>query len=83
MHIGLAVGIPTVAIFGPTFADRFGPKDLKKNRVIHSHLACNPCWHPDTPIGCEERNCLKRVEVDEVLMVIDELHRESMNTEDR
>ena len=75
MHIGLAVGTPTVAIFGPTFADRFGPKDLKGNRVIRSHLPCNPCWHPDKPIRCRERNCLKSIEVDKVLAAIDELYQ--------
>jgi len=34
MHVSVAVGTPTVAIFGPTFPDRFGPKDLNKNRVV-------------------------------------------------
>jgi len=75
MHIGLAVGTPTVAIFGPTFADRFGPKDLNGNRIIRSHLPCNPCWHPDKPIGCGERECLRSIEVDEVLVAIDELYQ--------
>jgi ADP-heptose:LPS heptosyltransferase len=83
MHIGLAVGIPTVAIFGPTFADRFGPKDLRKNRIIHSHLACNPCWHPDTPIGCHERRCLKSIEVEEVLTAIGQIDQASLRTENR
>lgn len=83
MHIGLAVGIPTVAIFGPTFADRFGPKDLKKNRVIHSHLACNPCWHPDTPIGCHERHCLKSIDVEAVLTAIEQIDQASLRTESR
>jgi ADP-heptose:LPS heptosyltransferase len=75
MHVGIAVGTPTVAIFGPTFPDRFGPRDLKENRVVRSQLSCSPCWHPDKSIDCKEINCLKRVEVDEVLMAIDELHR--------
>jgi lipopolysaccharide heptosyltransferase II len=75
MHVGLAVGTPTVAIFGPTFIDRFGPKDLKKNRVVSSQLPCSPCWHPDKPIGCGERECLRSIEVDEVLVAIDELYQ--------
>jgi len=76
MHIGLAVGTPTVAIFGPTFADRFGPKDLTKNKVVRLQVPCSPCWHPDKTIGCTERNCLNGIEVDDVLEAIDELHRE-------
>jgi lipopolysaccharide heptosyltransferase II len=75
MHVGVAVGTPTVAIFGPTFADRFGPKDLEKNRVVRSQLSCSPCWHPDKDIGCKERSCLKSIEVDKVLVAIDELYQ--------
>jgi ADP-heptose:LPS heptosyltransferase len=73
MHVGLAVGTPTVAIFGPTYPERFGPKDLEKNRVVRSGLSCSPCWHPDKPIGCNERICLKSIEVDCVLAAIEEL----------
>jgi ADP-heptose:LPS heptosyltransferase len=73
MHVGIAVGTPTVAIFGPTFPDRFGPRDLKKNRVVRSQLSCSPCWHPDKSIDCKERTCLKRIEVDKVLATIDNL----------
>jgi len=76
MHVGIAVGTPTVAIFGPTFAARFGPKDLTKNKVVRLQVPCSPCWHPDKTIGCTERNCLNGIEVDDVLEAIDELHRE-------
>ena len=77
MHVGFAVGTPTVAIFGPTFPNRFGPKDLEKNRVVRSQLSCSPCWHPDKTIGCRERSCLKSIDVDKVLVAIDELIEES------
>jgi len=73
MHMGFAVGTPTVAIFGPTFPNRFGPKDLEKNRVVRSGLSCSPCWHPDKPIGCKERKCFKSIEVGSVLAAIKEL----------
>ena len=73
MHVGFAVGTPTVAIFGPTFPNRFGPKDLEKNRVVRSGLSCSPCWHPDKVIGCKERNCLNSIEVGSVLAAINEL----------
>jgi len=79
MHVGIAVGTPTVAIFGPTYPQRFGPKDLRKNRVVRSHLPCSPCWHPDKFIGCKERNCLESIEVGGVLTAVDELSKQSMN----
>jgi ADP-heptose:LPS heptosyltransferase len=73
MHVGFAVGTPTVAIFGPTFPNRFGPKDLEKNRVVRPGLSCSPCWHPDKPIGCKERKCFNNIEVGSVLAAIKEL----------
>ncbi len=73
MHAGIAVGTPTVAIFGPTSADRFGPKDLKKNRVVHSQRSCSPCWHPDKAIGCVKRDCFHSIEVERVLATVNEL----------
>ncbi|MFX1552328.1 MAG: glycosyltransferase family 9 protein [Promethearchaeota archaeon] len=73
MHVGFAVGTPTVAIFGPTFPNRFGPKDLGKNKVVRPGLSCSPCWHPDRVIGCKERNCLNSIEVVSVLAAIKEL----------
>lgn len=75
MHVGVAVGTPTVAIFGPTFPSRFGPKDMIRNRVVRPQLACSPCWHPDKPIGCEHGICLKSIGVDRVVSAIDELTR--------
>lgn len=75
MHLGIAVGTPTVAIFGPTFPNRFGPKDLRKNKVVRLQLPCSPCWHPDKTLGCRERNCLKGIEIDEVLTAINQLVR--------
>jgi len=73
MHVGIAVGTPIVAIFGPTPPDRFGPKDLRKNRVVRSPLRCSPCWHPDTTFGCKEADCLKGIKVDDVMAAIEEL----------
>jgi ADP-heptose:LPS heptosyltransferase len=73
MHVGLAVGTPTVAIFGPTFPDRFGPKDLQKNRVVRPQISCSPCWHPDKAIGCLKSDCLISIEVERVLVAVNEL----------
>ena len=73
MHVGFAVGTPTVAIFGPTFPHRFGPKDVEKHRVVRSGLPCSPCWHPDKAIGCKERKCFNSIEVGSVLAAIKEL----------
>ena len=73
MHVGIAVKTPVAAIFGPTFPDRFGPKDLKMNRVVRPHIDCSPCWSPDNSIGCKERTCLKNISVEEVYKAVMEL----------
>lgn len=73
MHVGIAAKTPVVAIFGPTFPDRFGPKDLKMNRVVRPHIDCSPCWSPDNSIGCKERTCLKNISVEEVYKAVMEL----------
>jgi len=72
MHVAIAAKTPVIAIFGPTFADRFGPKDLKRNRVVCSRMDCSPCWNPDTSIGCRERTCLNNVTVNEVFEAVKE-----------
>ena len=73
MHVGIATKTPVVAIFGPTFPDRFGPKDLKMNRVVRPHIDCSPCWSPDNSIGCKERTCLNNISVEEVYKAVMEL----------
>lgn len=38
MHLAIALGIPTLCLFGPTSADEIGPyQDLQKHRVIQRH----------------------------------------------
>ena len=41
VHLASAVGTPTLAIFGPTSAERWGP--AAPGRVISLSLACAPC----------------------------------------
>lgn len=42
LHIASAVGTPTVAIFGPTRDDRYGPT-APQRRTIRRRLFCAPC----------------------------------------
>lgn len=43
MHIAVSVGVPTVAIFGPTDATRTAPYG-SQHRVLRKDLKCSPCW---------------------------------------
>ncbi len=46
MHLAVAVGTPTVALFGSTDPALTGPYD-NHSRVLYAHLSCAPCFkHP-------------------------------------
>jgi heptosyltransferase-2 len=42
MHLGAALGVPLVAIFGPQSPVKFGPWG-KNCRVVYSQFPCSPC----------------------------------------
>ncbi|RII27568.1 MAG: lipopolysaccharide heptosyltransferase II [Geobacter sp.] len=42
MHLGAAIGVPLVAIFGPQSPVKFGPWG-KGCRVVYSEFPCSPC----------------------------------------
>jgi ADP-heptose:LPS heptosyltransferase len=75
MHLAAAVGIPTVAIFGPSNADAWGPymPDAPERACIvrRGDLACMPCIYRGhtlgTPQGCPPRPCLTELSVASVL----------------
>jgi heptosyltransferase-2 len=53
MHIGAAVGVPTVAVFGPTNAERYGPRG-PLHRIVWHRENCNPCKAPE----CGRDSCV-------------------------
>ncbi len=61
MHIAAAVGVPVVAIFGPTSPERTGPYgDL--HVIVRSGAACSPCFKKK----CGDWKCMKEVRPSEV-----------------
>lgn len=75
MHLAAAVGIPTVAIFGPSNAEAWGPytpDTPARTRIVRrTDLACMPCIYRGhalgTPQGCPPRPCLTELSVASVL----------------
>jgi heptosyltransferase-2 len=75
MHLAAAVGIPTVAIFGPSNAEAWGPytpDTPERARIVRrTDLACMPCIYRGhtlgTPQGCPPRPCLTELSVASVL----------------
>jgi len=63
MHIAAAVDVPVVALFGPTYPHRWGPRG-RVSEVLYKGLDCRPCYHPTCIRG--EENCMRMISVDEV-----------------
>jgi len=69
MHIAAALGVPTVAIFGPTDETVTGPYG-PHTRVIKHAVECSPCLLRECPI---DHRCMNAVTVDEVCRAAKEL----------
>jgi heptosyltransferase-2 len=73
MHLGGAMGTPTVGIFGPESPDRWGPAGPHAVTVRAAGVACSPCantYRLLDPRDCANPNrlqCLHEVSVDMVL----------------
>jgi lipopolysaccharide heptosyltransferase II len=50
LHAASAVGLPTVAIFGPTSHKKYGPL-APRSVVVHRAMACSPCEQPQCRFG--------------------------------
>jgi len=68
MHIAAAVGLPVVALFGPTSAVRTGPYGLG-HRVLTTELSCRPCLSRtcQNPVQLE---CLTRISPEHVIAAV-------------
>ncbi len=63
MHIAAALGIPTVAIFGPTEWQTTYPFSKSAVIVRKEGIDCAPCMRRDCPI---DHRCMTRISVQEV-----------------
>ena len=57
MHIGAALNVPTLAIFGPTDWHKYGPAG-NQDVILHSTLDCSPCERAECRYNHE---CMKSV----------------------
>jgi heptosyltransferase-2 len=78
MHVAAALGIPTLAIFGPT--DEHGTRPLGPlTRVLTGEAECRPCKLRHCPI---DHRCMQSISVDAVLAAarsMMELRRQAVN----
>lgn len=75
MHVAAAVGTPTVRLFGPVSAGRFGPwGDPERHRMVRAELPCVPCGRLDFPEHeLRFHPCVRSIRAGQVLEAISSL----------
>jgi heptosyltransferase III len=70
-HLASMIGVPTVAIFGPTDYEIWGPAGGQV-RIVRSDYPCSPC-QADIFKECYASKCLENLDVRKVLDSVEEL----------
>jgi heptosyltransferase-2 len=70
VHVSAALGVPTVALFGPTSAAWTAPRGPAVRTVL-GDIPCAPCFKRECPFG--PPRCLARIEVDSVYEIVRDL----------
>jgi heptosyltransferase III len=71
MHIAAALGTPTVALFGPSGDNEWGPWQVP-HRVVATPFACRPCGQAGCG-GSKVSDCLTAIEPVTVVAALDDL----------
>ena len=68
MHLAAAVGIPVIAIFGPTSPQEYGPYSLDdpKHIALWNNPKGRPCFFLGKMQPCADCTCMQLVSVDDV-----------------
>jgi len=64
-HLAAFIGLPTVAVFGPSDPKTWKPVG-RAVKVVRPGLECSPCFETGT-VGCEEIDCFNRITPKDVL----------------
>lgn len=69
LHLAVALGVPTIHLYGPADPVRFGPwGDPARHRVVTLGLGCSPCHHLDwLETELAEHPCVWAIPVERVL----------------
>ncbi len=70
-HMASALGIPTIALFGPTDPRVWSPRG-EKVRVVWKETPCSPCTR-ERFFQCIDSECLKGIEIEDVLKELERL----------
>jgi len=74
LHIALALGIPSIAIFGPTSPTQVLSEEYRDScYILKPSLDCSPCYlHMDHRVpSCSSVRCMEQISVDEVMKAVE------------
>jgi ADP-heptose:LPS heptosyltransferase len=70
MHIADAVGVPMIALFGPTLISKNGPYGMN-NKIVRSPFPCSPCQQSPLFTICKETDrCMEALDPGLVMAAI-------------
>jgi ADP-heptose:LPS heptosyltransferase len=64
-HLAAFIGLPTVAVFGPSDPEIWKPMGRAVN-VVRPDVDCSPCFETGT-VGCEDMECFNGITQEDVL----------------
>ncbi len=75
LHLAVAVGTPTVHLFGPSDPAAFGPYgDSARHAIVSAEMDCAPCGRLDIPASeLDEHRCMLTIEAKQVLSAVEEI----------
>ena len=74
MHLGAAMGAPTIALFGPSLPDLTGPYiSATPGKVLRSGVECQPCYGTELRRTCEFNRCMHELLPEKVAETLGEL----------
>jgi len=75
LHLATAVGMPVVAVFGPSDPRQYGPRG-ENCRVVSRLAPWGPCFRDGYAISCADCQCIAKIATDEVWQAVEgQLHR--------
>ena len=71
MNLAVGLGVPTVAILGPTDPRHTGPYG-KMHKIARLNLPCSPCYDKGLSLHCQDRRCLNDLKPEFVYALLHE-----------
>lgn len=76
MHLASALGVPCIALFGPTDPRRTGPLGTG-HRILYDPAVCSPCRYRDCPV---DHRCMQALDIERVVAASEALLTRPIST---